>query len=123
MDINKWQEWSPVINKSNGTAALGSKLDITMCGKEEGTDGPRYYPKITKLEEAKHLHWSATMMAGFIMTNGKQLELEESGSGTRLVHKETFSGMMIPMMWSHMEKGVPPMLNSMNKALKELAEK
>ncbi|MBT4763208.1 MAG: SRPBCC domain-containing protein [Bdellovibrionaceae bacterium] len=122
-DIDKWQEWSPVINKSKGTATLGSKLDITMCGKEKGTDGPRYYPKITKLDKDKLLQWSAKMMAGFIMTNGKILKLEETSTGTKLIHKETFSGMMVPMMWSHMEKGVPPMLNSMNEALKEYAEK
>ena len=122
-DISKWQEWSPVINKSTGTATLGSKLDITMIGKTEGTDGPRYYPEITKLDEAKALEWKATMMAGFLMTNGKVLELEATDAGTRLIHKETFSGMMVPMMWKQMKAGVPPILNSMNKALKDLAEK
>ena len=122
-DINKWQEWSPVINKSSGTAAIGSKLNITMCGKDGTKDGPNYQPTITKLEEAKNLSWTATMMAGFIMTNGKILELEKSNTGTRLVHKETFSGLMSVLMWSYMETGVPPMLNKMNKALKELAEK
>ena len=91
--------------------------------KKEGTDGPSYNPVITKLEEARSLSWKAKMMAGIMMTNGKVLELEESPTGTRLIHKETFSGLMSVMMWKHMEEGVPPMLNSMNKALKELAEK
>lgn len=122
-DINKWHEWSPVINKSKGIATVGSQVDITMCGKEAGSDGPSYSPKITKLEEAKYFSWSATMMAGFMFTNGKVFELEGTSTGTRLTHKETFSGMMVSMMWGQMEKGVPPMLNSMNKALKELAEK
>lgn len=124
-NIDKWQDWSPVIKQANGTATLGSKLSITMCGKEgkDGAAGPKYEPVITVLEEPKRLQWRATMLAGFIFENGKILELEESGSGTRLVHTETFSGLMTPLMWGQMKKGVPPMLNSMNEALKKLAEK
>ena len=72
-----------------------------MCGKDgkEGNAGPKYDSLITIFEEPKHFQWRASMVAGFIFTNGKIFELEETGAGTRLVHKETFSGMMMPMMW------------------------
>jgi hypothetical protein len=123
MDINNWQEWSPIINDSNGTASVGSKLSITMMSKEEGKDGPKYSPIITELDEPTYFRWRAHMLAGFIFTNDKILELEETNSGTRLTHKETFSGLLAPIFCGQMEKGVPPMLNSMNKALKDLAEK
>jgi len=63
------------------------------------------------------------MLTGFIFTNYKVLELEETESGTRLIHKEMFKGLLAPIFCGQMEKGVPPMLNSMNQALKELAEK
>lgn len=122
-DINKWHEWSPIINQSSGNASLGSKLDMTMVGKEEGKDGPKYSPEITQLDEAKYFRWRAHMMAGFIFTNDKVFELEETATGTKLIHKELFSGLLAPIMCGQMEKGVPPMLNSMNLALKELAEK
>ena len=62
-------------------------------------------------------------MAEFVMTNDKVFELEATGSGTRLIHKELFSGMLVPLFWSKFETGVPPMLNSMNDALKRIAEK
>ncbi len=122
-DINNWKEWSPIINDSNGTASVGSKLSITMIGKEKGKDGPKYTPIITELEEPKYFRWRAHMLAGFIFTNDKIFELEETNSGTRLTHKETFSGLLAPIFCGQMEKGVPPMLNSMNNALKDLAEK
>ena len=123
-DIEKWKDWSPVINDASGTASPGSKLSITMCSKEGkgGKDGPKYEPVVTVFEEPRRFQWRATMMAGFIFTNGKVLELEETTAGTRLVHKETFSGMLVPLMWTQMESGVPPMLDSMNEALKTLAE-
>ena len=122
-DINKWQEWSPIINASHGSSSVGSKLSITMMGKEEGKDGPKYNPIITELDQPNYLRWRAHMLAGFIFTNYKIFELEETNSGTRLTHTESFKGLLAPIFCGQMEKGVPPMLNSMNKALKDLAEK
>ncbi len=56
-DINNWQEWSPTINDSQGTASVGSKLTITMIGKEDGKDGPKYNPIIMDLNEPNYFHW------------------------------------------------------------------
>lgn len=122
-DINNWQEWSPVIKESHGAASVGSELTITMIGKEKGKDGPKYSPIITELEEPEYFRWRAHMLTGFIFTNYKIFELEETSSGTRLTHTESFKGLLAPIFCGQMEKVVPPMLNSMNKALKDLAEK
>ena len=121
-NINEWAQWSPIINGSSGKALHGSTLDITMMSKEEGEDGPNYNPIITVLDEPKLFRWRAKMIAGFIFTNEKIFELEETSAGTRVVHKETFSGMMVPLFWSSVEKEVPSMLNSMNMALKVKVE-
>jgi len=94
-----------------------------MIGKKEGKDGPKYNPAITALDDPTYFRWRAHMMAGFIFTNDKIIELKETSSGTRLTHTETFKGLLAPVFCGQMEKGVPPMLNSMNKALKDLAEK
>lgn len=122
-DINNWQEWSPIIKESTGVAAVGSELTIAMIGKSEGEDGPIYYPVITELDEPTLLRWRANMLNDFIFTNFKVIELEETSSGTRLIHKEMFKGLLAPIFCGQMEEGVPPMLNSMNQALKDLAEK
>ena len=122
-DINNWQKWSPVINASKGEASIDSKLSITMIGKEEGKDGPKYKPIIKELNEPNYFRWRAHMLAEFIFTNDKIFELKETKSGTLLIHTETFKGLLAPIFCGQMEKGVPPMLNSMNQALKEFVEK
>lgn len=124
-DFEKWSEWNPIIKKANGVAALGSKLSITMCGRngKDGKSGPKYEPVITEFQEPTSFSWRATMMAGFMFTNGKVFNLKDSGTGTLLIHKETFSGIIVPMMWSQMEGSVPQMLNSMNEALKKKVER
>ena len=123
MDIDQWQDWSPIINSSEGKSAIGAELNITMMSDEEGKDGPKYNPVIIDLNEQKYFHWRANMLAGFVFTNEKILILEETATGTKLTHIETFEGLMAPLMASSVEKNVPAMLNSMNQALKELAEK
>ena len=122
IDINNWQQWNPIVNDSNGVAAVGSALTITMTGKKAGKDGPEYNPTIIDLEQPHYFRWQAHMLAGFIFTNDKIIKLEETSTGTRLTHIETFRGLLAPIMCGQMEKGVPPMLNAMNQALKELVE-
>jgi len=121
-DIDKWHEWSPIINASQGQASVGSTLTITMMSKQAGKDGPKYSPRIMQMDEPTYFHWRAHMMTGFIFTNDKIIELEKTDTGTKVTHTETFKGLMAPLMKGQMEKGVPPMLNTMNDALKQLAE-
>lgn len=122
-DINRWDEWSPIIHQATGVASLGAMLEITMVGKEEGKDGPRYHPEIIEFDVPNYFRWRAFMMTGWLMTNDKVFELKETSTGTRLVHIEAFSGMMVPLFWNKLNGHVPVMLNSMNEALKSLAEK
>ena len=90
-DFDNWKVWNPIVHQVSGAASLGSKLSISMRGKD-GKDGPKYMPIMTIFEEPKSFRWRATMMAGFLFTNDKVFELEETGSGTRFIHKELFSG-------------------------------
>ena len=121
-DFNNWKDWNPIINQVNGTASLGSELSITMRGKD-GKDANKYMPVITKFKDPKSLRWRAKVMAGFLFTNDKVLELEETDSGTRLIHIEAFSGILLPIFWNKLNNGVLSMLKSMNDALKVLVEK
>ncbi len=120
-DFDNWKNWNPIVSRVNGAASLGAELKVAMRG-DDGKDGPKYAPVITNFEEPKFFRWRAKMMAEFLFTNEKVFELEKTGSGTRLIHKELFGGMLVPMVWSKFEKNVPSMLKSMNEALKIKAE-
>src|SRR5207248_1354328 len=89
-DFNRWKDWNPIVNDASGIAALGSELSVTMRGKE-GKQGPKFSPIVMDFEAQKSFRWRGKMMFEFLFTNDKILELEETSSGTRLVHKERFS--------------------------------
>ena len=123
VDIGEWQKWCPVINRSEGNPSVGGSVDITMCSKTPGVDGPKYSPTILKLKKERYFEWNAKMFASFLFSNGKIFELHPTATGTRLIHKETFNGLMVAMMERHLEQGVPTILKAMNQALREQAEK
>ncbi|MEO0335518.1 MAG: SRPBCC domain-containing protein, partial [Pseudomonadota bacterium] len=124
LNIDEWKSWSPIIKDSKGEVALNSKLVITMSGHDgkEGKAGQTYEPVVTVLEANKNMTWTANMGSDFLMKNGKVLELVPTENGTKLIHKETFSGLMVPLMWGMVQENVPRMLDSMNEALKKLVE-
>lgn len=120
IDFNKWEDWNP-ISKASGSASQGSTLEVIMLGSD-GKVQNTYKPVITSFKEPELFRWRAVMMAGFIFTNDKFIELTETDNGTKIIHKEEFRGLMVPMFWGNFKKYVGPMLNSMNTALKLKAE-
>ena len=62
------------------------------------------------------------MMSGVIFTNDRVFELKEQNGGTVFINKEEFSGLMVPLFWNKMNQFVVPMLEKMNKALKDKME-
>lgn len=121
VNINSWKEWNPIISNSSGEVSVGSKLIMEMKGKGDEA-GPKYEPVITKLEEPNIFHWRAKMGFEFLFTNDKFMELQTVGSGTKLIHREEYSGLLVPIFWDMLEEGALPMLNSMNEALKKKSE-
>jgi len=121
INVNGWQSWNPTVNACSGDAAIGSALDITMKN-ESGGDGPHYSPKITAMDRPNKFQWRATMGAGFVFTNDKVLELQVVPTGTKVIHRELFSGLMVPLFGGKLEAGVPGILKAFNEGLKSKVE-
>ncbi len=121
-NIDNWKKWNPTINHASGDAVVGAKLSI-IIRDEDGKDGAEYMPIVTVIQESKLFEWRVNMLSGFIFTNGRIFELEKTTNGTRLINKETFKGMLVPIFWSKLSGYVPSSLKEMNDALKDQVEK
>ena len=119
-DLDNWKDWNPTAKQASGSMSIGSKLTITMIG--EDCKEMTYQPHVLEVNPPKIFRWRAKMMAGFLFTNDRVFELKEKNGGTEFVNKELFSGLMALMTWKKMQGFVPPMLDKMNKALKEKLE-
>ena len=120
-DFDHWKDWNPMVNQASGNASVRSRLKITMRGPDS-KDAMKYEPTVLEVDPPKNLRWRATMMSGFMFTNDRVFELKEKNGGTELINREEFSGLMVPLFWSKMNQLVVPMLEKMNKALKNKME-
>jgi len=120
MDFGAWKDWNPTVARASGIAAAGEKLNITMLGDD--CKEMTYQPEVMDIISPNKFRWRAKMMAGFIFTNDRVFELREKDGGTELIHSELYSGLMIALTWKKMQNFVPPILEKMNKALKENLE-
>lgn len=122
LDFSHWKDWNPIIASAEGKAELDSQVAIIMKGKN-GKSAQKYSAKITRLEAPHSFCWTAKMGPSFLFTNQKAFEFQKTNQGTRLIHREKYSGVMAILFWGKMEKFVPAMLNSMNNALKNKIDK
>lgn len=120
-DVEHWPEWSPIIHTVKGQAGQGAELQVTMRDKN-GEAANSYSPIVIAFEPAEGFRWRGKMMADFLFTNEKVFSLVATPSGTRLIHIEAFSGLLVPLFWGTMETQVPGMLDAMNAALKKRVE-
>lgn len=121
-DLSGWSQWNPIVKEIRGTASLGSTL-IVIMRRKDGKVGGRFMPIISDLEEPKLFRWRGKMIAEFLFSNEKVFELKPVDGGALLTHREVFDGLLLPLFWKKMEKWVPGMLESMNKALQKRAER
>lgn len=120
-DFEKWKDWNPMVNQVSGSASVRSSLKITMCGSD-GKKSMQYKATVLEANPPKNFRWRAIMISGFMFTNDRVFELSEKNGGTELVNAEQFSGLMVPLFWGKMSLFVVPMLEKMNKALKDKLE-
>ena len=120
-DFDHWKDWNPTVNRASGNASVGSKLSITICG-EDCQDAGSFQPIVLQANPPKYFRWRATMMVGFLFKNDRVFELNEKNGGTELIHREEYSGLMVPLAWKKLNKFALPILEKMNKALKDKLE-
>ncbi len=121
MNLPEWANWNPIITKIEGELKVGSELSITMAD-EKGNPGRNYKSTITAIDEHKRFRFIGKMMAKFMFSADRIIELEESPKGTRFTQREVYTGIMVSLFWKKMNTDATRMLRIMNLALKKKVE-
>ena len=120
-DLPGWSKWNPIVNKIEGKLEVGATLFITMCD-DKGNDSKSYKAIITAIDEKKRFSFIGIMMAKFMFSAERIIELEDSQGGTLFIQREIYTGLMVPLFWKKLNEQASSMLNSMNEALKNKVE-
>lgn len=119
-DLADYPAWNPFITSSAGTVAVGERLVNRL--EPPGGKPLTFKPTVTEVEEGKALEWLGRLGVPGLFDGRHRFELAPHGAGTRLVHAERFTGLLVPLFRSSLDNGTRAGFRAMNEALKARAE-
>lgn len=110
-----------MIRKVTGEAVVDEKLDIFV--QAEGTKGMGFKPTVLEIDENREFRWLGKVGMRGIFDGQHIFTIEPIDVGTiRFVHREEFSGVMIPLAMPVIGDDTLRGFNDMNNALKRRVE-
>jgi hypothetical protein len=119
-DLDHYATWNPFIVEAQGLAASGSQLRLRMS--PPGGRTVTLKPKVTTAVPGVLLEWLGRLPVPFLFAGRHRFELHPTSTGTRVVHSETFTGMLVPFLARSLDAHTQPGFTAMNEALKAQAE-
>ena len=120
-DLEGYGSWNPFIVTAAGRVAVGQRL--TNRFQPPGGRGQTLEPTVTVVEPPERFEWLGHLGLPGIFDGRHRFELEPTdGGGTRLVHRELFSGLAVRWFRSSLDTTVRQGFELMNEALKARAE-
>ena len=119
-DLQKYSEQNPFIRKAQGQTEIGEKLEVSISppnGKEMV-----FKPTVKSIVANKEFSWLGRFLFPGIFDGEHIFIIKPTESGCLLIQKEKFSGLLVPLLWSGLDKDTRAGFELMNKALKVRAE-
>ncbi|WP_027487385.1 SRPBCC domain-containing protein [Allorhizobium undicola] len=118
--FSTFPEWSRFILAAEGHPALGERLALTM---NDGGGVMTFKPVVVACEPQREFGWRGTVGASFLFSGEHRFILEARADGiTRFVHRESFSGWLVPLFWKTLNTRTRAAFAAFNIALKERVE-
>lgn len=120
MDFARYPDWNPFIRSISGDARVDSTIKVHL--KPEGGMAMLLEPKVIAADANRKFAWKGSLLIGGIFDGQHEFILEKTDDGkTKFVHREEFSGILVPLLWRFLEKNTARGFNDMNRALSERA--
>lgn len=113
VDVDRYPEWSPF--RISGRIREGERLEVRMQGP--GGRPVTFRPTLTSVEPGRRLAWLGRVGVRGLFDGHHQFDLEQTGSGTRLVHHEEFRGVLVPLLLRMVGASTRQEFEAMNQAL------
>lgn len=119
-DLEAYAEWNPFVTSSQGTVAVGERLVNRM--EPPGGRAMTFKPTVTEVDEGRVFEWLGRLGLPGIFDGRHRFALEPTAKGTRVLHSESFGGVLVPFMKKTLETQTRGGFEAMNEALKVRAE-
>jgi hypothetical protein len=100
-DFDAHADWNPFMTSITGTDTLGTRLTVALA--PPGGRRMTFRPRVTAAEPGRLLEWLGTLGVPGLLDGRHRFLLEPlTGGRTRLVHSETFRGLLVRPLWRSM---------------------
>jgi hypothetical protein len=119
-DLPAYPDWNPFITSSAGTLAVGERLVNRL--EPPGGKPLTFKPTVTEVHPGRSLEWLGRLLLPGLFDGRHRFEVVPHGDGTRLLHSERFTGVLVPLMKRSLDTHTRAGFEAMNTALKSRAE-
>lgn len=120
IDLASYPEWNPFVVSSEGTPAVGERLTNRL--QPPGGRAVTFRPTVTVVEPTRTFEWLGRPRIAGVFDGRHRFDIEPTATGSRLVHGEQFSGLMVRVLKKSLDTQTVDGFDLMNVALKERAE-
>ena len=119
-DLAAYPEWNPFITSAKGEVAEGARLVNRL--EPPGGKAMTFKPTVTEVDEQRVFEWLGRFAVPGAFDGRHRFELVPNGHGTRLIHSEHFSGVLVPLLRKSLDTHTAAGFEAMNHALRDRAE-
>lgn len=126
IDVERFAEWNPFLKRVEGTLAVGEVLNVWLqLGSGRAV---RIRPRVTRFEPGRALAWRGQLGRGLFRGDHSyelsplSTEPTEPTERCLFVHRESFSGPLVPWVRRLFAGPTQAAFAGMNRALKARAE-
>jgi hypothetical protein len=120
-DLASFPQWNPFILQATGQPKAGARLEVRI--QPPGSKGMTFRPTVLRVEPNRELRWLGRLWMPWLFDGEHIFLLEPLGpTHTRLVQRETFNGLLVPLLFRWVESSTRQGFEEMNRALKARAE-
>ncbi|MFT4039615.1 MAG: SRPBCC domain-containing protein [Thermomicrobiales bacterium] len=120
-DTARYPEWNPFVRRIVGNLAVGERLEVELS--PPGGRAMTMRPVVLEARPDHVLRWLGSLGVSGIFDGEHAFEIEASGDNqVRFVQRESFSGVLAPILLRVIGKQTEQGFVAMNEALKQRAE-
>jgi hypothetical protein len=120
-DFPAHAQWNPFVRSIAGRPAAGERLLVNV--QPQGGKAMTFKPVVLVADPHRELRWRGRFLVPGLFDGEHYFQIAPDGrGGTRFVHGEKFSGLLVGMAKSSLDGGTRAGFIAMNTALKARAE-
>lgn len=121
MDFARYPQWNPFIKSIEGDVKQGAKLRVVI--QSPGGKQMTFTPTLLIIHPGREFRWRGRLFIPGLFDGEHSFQIEPTGTTTcRFVHKEEFSGLLVPLLWKSLDTNTRQGFQAMNEALKKRVE-